>query len=582
MSAVGAKLSWSGRVMNLGILLVVYAVLTSCGTPAGAIPVTGATATTVEKSGSVTIRITNPNVETAIARVIGTNQIATLERDTLSLESCFHNEAISIWSPGFYIEEIKCDGNVKQAYSIALKPLGMDNPNYAWVGADKRANPEFNCVTCHADASLGLNEYTEWNVDGHSRVFEEPYFWNIYMGTNLHRNPAIEDGLGFRLDYPNENGNCAFCHAPASLQLLQQGTDLASWVGPWSAGRVNVETEGITCDICHKVIDVVIGADGRPLPEQPGILSLVLSRPNPGELIHIGPWPDHKPGISEIPGAVKHVTACSPIFGESKFCAACHYGKFFGTVVYNSYGEWLDSDYSKKEINGEENPMYRACQDCHMTASEPISQSSWKARAACSSENQLFRDFSHNMMKRDNTGVPVLIEGAATVRIDASREQGKIKVTVTVTNTQAGHKLPTDSPLRHLILLVEARDEDDKLLAQAEGPTIPEWGGSGGQTQDYAGRPGVIYANLLKDKITNKVPSVSYWNTTVPAWEGSDTRLFPFQGVTSEYSFAAPSRGVVKVTAYLIYRYAFIEIMRQKGWDRPDKLVNWDEYILPE
>jgi hypothetical protein len=347
-------------------------------------------------------------------------------------------------------------------------------------------------------------------------------------------------------------------------------------------GRVSVETEGITCDVCHKVREVKLGADGRPLADQPGVLSFDLARPNSGDYLYLGPWPDHQPGVPDSPGGVKHDTACSPIFGEGTFCAACHYGKFYDTVVYNSYGEWLDSDYSKKEINGIENPMYRSCQDCHMLPSEPLAQSTAAKRSACSPGNQSFRDFSHNMMKRDNIGVPTLVEGAAKVAIAATKEHGKINVTVTVTNVTAGHKLPTDSPLRHLILVVEVWDKNNKLLAQVDGDKIPDWGGIGSDPRDYAGKAGTIYANVLKDKVTNAVPAVSYWNLIVPAWEGSDTRLVPFQDVESKYSFVAPTRGAVKITARLWYRNAFIEILRQKGWDRPDKLVNWAELLLPE
>lgn len=217
-----------------------------------------------------------------------------------------------------------------------------------------------------------------------------------------------------------------------------------------------------------------------------------------------------------------------------------------------------------------------------MLPSEPLAQSGAIKRSACSPANQSFRDFSHNLMKRDNAGVPTLVEGAAKVEIGATKEQGKINVTVTVTNTRAGHKLPTDSPLRHLILVVEARDRNDKLLAQVDGDKIEDWGGIGSDPRDYAGKPGVIYANVLKDKITNTVPAVSYWNLIVPAWEDSDTRLAPFQNVESKYWFVAPTRGDVKITARLWYRYAFIDVMRQKGWDRPDKLVNWAELLLPE
>lgn len=217
-----------------------------------------------------------------------------------------------------------------------------------------------------------------------------------------------------------------------------------------------------------------------------------------------------------------------------------------------------------------------------MPSTQPEEGTASAARSACSAENTAFRNFSHNMMKRDNTGSPILLQGAATVTVNAKKEDGKIKVDVGVVNNKAGHKLPTDSPLRHLILVIEARDENGRLLTQVEGPIIPAWGGVGTQPEDYAGKPGVIYANILQDKDTNMVPAVAYWNPITPAWTGSDTRLRPYEYVLSQYSFIAQSHGAVRVAAKLFYRYAFIEFMRQKGWQQPDVLINWAERIVPE
>lgn len=566
MSVAGVQSRSFWRAVDLGILVVISVALTSCIPAGNAVAAPNSSPTPI---GPITIKIKNPNVETAIARVLETREVAILDGDILALKSCLNGQHISIWAPGYYVETFQCNGSPKIEYPTTLKPLpAVDNPNYLW-------NPASNCATCHSDPSLGLNEYAEWSIDGHSKVFVDPYFWTMYMGMNIPQNPASPAGPGFRLDYPGENGKCAFCHEPAALQLLQEGMDLATWNSYFSGMPFNVETEGITCDVCHKVTDVLISEDGRPNAGMPGVLSLRLARPSSSELFYIGPWPDHK--LGENLAAFKHDTACSPIFSEGKFCAACHYGKFFNTVIYNSYGEWLGSIYSQKKINGLDNPNYRSCQDCHMQPSQPVDGSSWAARDACSQYNDSFRDFSHNMMKRDNTGNPILVQQAANIRIDAQKEQGKIKVTVTVVNTRAGHNLPTDSPMRHLILVVEAKDQNDKLLAQVGGSTIPEWGGSGDQPEDYAGKPGVIYANILKNKATNSVPAIDYWNPAVAGWETSDTRLPPFQEVQSEYFFVAPTKGVTTITARLFYRFAFIEIMRQKGWQRPDILVNWAE-----
>ncbi len=86
---------------------------------------------------------------------------------------------------------------------------------------------------------------------------------------------------------------------------------------------------------------------------------------------------------------------------------------------------------------------------------------------------------------------------------------------------------------------------------------IPKVGDS-----DYAGYPGQIYANLLKDKDTNSMPTNAYWNPTELV---SDTRLVPGVPVESGYSFIAPSNGSVTITVRLIYRNVLLDIASQKG-----------------
>ncbi len=54
---------------------------------------------------------------------------------------------------------------------------------------------------------------------------------------------------------------------------------------------------------------------------------------------------------------------------------------------------------------------------------------------------------------------------------------------VNLTNDQTGHLVPTDSPLRHLILLVRAEDEQGQRLTQLDGPRLPDWCGVGDATR---------------------------------------------------------------------------------------------------
>jgi hypothetical protein len=421
-----------------------------------------------------------------------------------------------------------------------------------------------------------LNEHAEWDLDGHSRIFVDRYFWTTYMGTDIDGNPGQQAvwsiapdgrrlrlppdqtkpvfGPGYKSDYPNENGNCVFCHVPTAVNAIQQGANLAALTNGFAGYRANVITEGVTCDVCHKVTGVLLDNSKLPYEDRLGVQSFSFLRPSPGMQFLSGPGAHLSTFIPDF-----HRT-CAPIFSESEFCAPCHYGTFSGVEIYASYKEWLNSSYSDKESQN-----YRSCQDCHMASAEPVGNTLPIERSACSEENKKFHDFNHNMMKNEidpenaSRKIPMMVKDAATVTIDqAILTEGQVTFSVTVTNSGAGHKFPTDSPLRHLILLVEVKDMNNIPLTQISGPTIPIWG-----ARDYAGYAGEIYAHVLKDRDTNQMPSVAYWNPIEP---GSDTRLAPGQAVQKQYSFIAPSNGSAVVTAKLIYRNVFISIADQKKW----------------
>lgn len=594
--AVRAGFTRSWRVIYMSILLVFSIVLSSCGS--GGFP--QATTIAASDNGAIHVIVTDEQTQQEIeddvvvlVQTVNPLQADDNDNDTLRLPFCSPGQYIYAWAPGYYINEIQCDGRL--VYEIPLTSYhAADNPNYIWIDADIRFDPSHNCASCHSTMQ-GRTEYLEWNKDGHSKVFVNPYFWTMYLGMDINRNQGFETtwqifdngerlrlpntsipGPGFRLDYPNDGGNCGYCHAPAAVNSLSQEPDLTPLIKNSFGAHINVETEGITCDVCHKVTDVVLGNDRLPYVDRPGVLSMAFIRPASFNPFSIGP---RAYDLNQDPEAM---STCSPVFSESKFCAACHYGKFSDVEIYSSYKEWLESLYSHKYIDsgsGNENRAYRSCQDCHMLSPGQIGDTVPSARAACTKTNLNFPDFSHNMMKYgpdpDNPSreIPLLIREAATLTIQPIMEEGNIEVQVMVENTGAGHKFPTDSPLRHLILLVEAKDRNGTLLAQVAGPTIPMWGGVGNQADHYAGRPGQIYANILKDKDTNFAPTVAYWNPTEPISTGSDTRLLPRQPVLSQYAFATPAYGPANIEVKLIYRYAFIDLARQKGWDRPDILV---------
>jgi hypothetical protein len=338
----------------------------------------------------------------------------------------------------------------------------------------------------------------------------------------------------------------------------------------------DVRGEGVTCDVCHKVLDVALDSNGFPFVDRPGVLSFRFLRPDTGSFM-IGPFANIL--IRDLNNPNDHRLTCSPVFSRSEFCAACHYGKVGNTVIYNSYGEWRQSPFGS-DPNG---PYYKTCQDCHMSHMQAGEQDPPAARRqACSESDPAFQNFDHNLMsfgldERTGKEIPLLVKGAAKVNVKLKSEadkQNSLNVSVRVANMKAGHKFPTDSPLRHLILVVEARDQLGTTLLQVDGERIPNWGGAGKPFMDalgirnYGGLPGKIFADLLVEEDTNISPTAAYWNETKYAWvngdANSDTRLAPGQEDRSEYSFTIPNAGEIRVTVSLVYRFAFFDLIAEK------------------
>jgi hypothetical protein len=183
--------------------------------------------------------------------------------------------------------------------------------------------------------------------------------------------------------------------------------------------------------------------------------------------------------------------------------------------------------------------------------------------------------------------VPRMIQNAASLKVKLTYEpdqDNSLKVRVEVENKRAGHKFPTDSPLRHLILVVSAKDQFEFPLARVDGEELPEWAGTANPlmsqngVEGYAGQPGIIFANLLVEETTNVSPTAAYWNQikyafTTEDGKNSDTRLVPGEAQVSNYFFTVPDFGEMHVTVKLIYRYAFFDLMDQKDWVRPDVTV---------
>ncbi len=466
-----------------------------------------------------------------------------------------------------------------------------DNLDYEW-------EPSENCAECHT-----AND--EWLGDAHSQTAKNPRFLSIYRGTDVDGNQSpftgydgafpTDDisspdyhGPGFKIDFPLRDGNCASCHTPQVTNLPT--TNSCAWAGCHMGttmersdelpnvsvnptGLTGTAAEGISCDFCHTVAKARVDEEtGLPEQHMTGILSLTIYRPEPGERFIMG----------NIPDSARETDSYNPIYEESQYCSSCHYGVLSDTVIYNSYGEWLESPYSDAETG-------QTCQDCHMPIAEQYdfvdeqvalaNMPPLLAAVMAQEERNYFvypekggifrkKEQVHNH-KMPGASDEKFLQNAVSMETKAVVKDGQLNVTVSIINDQTGHHVPTGSPMRNMLLVVEAFDAEGNQLEQTAGDVLPEWSG------DYQGQPGKGFAKILRDQLTGESPTVAQWRYLEVE---SDNRI-PAMGMdTTEISFAIAANQTARVEARLIFRRAFQQLAEWKGWTDPDILM--EENIL--
>jgi hypothetical protein len=473
---------------------------------------------------------------------------------------------LTAWAKGYLIGgPVEASPGGKDVTISLHRHSQWDNREYEWLPSLRSAGSGENqgCSECHFRGKAASGDalpVDEWLKDAHSQSAVNPLFLTMHFGTDLsgRRSPATRYkltsdfklvqlppdpeapyyGPGFKLDYANHTGNCGACHLPAAAIDAPLNTNPFAVQG--------VEAEGVPCDFCHKIWDVHLDpSTGLPFPERAGVLSFEFRRPFKKHQFFAGPLDDIAPGEDTY----------SKVQKTSQFCAPCHFGVFENTVVYDSFGEWLRSPYSR-EGKG------KTCQDCHM----PSTGAEYFVRPE---KGGLKRDpktiVSHRMPGARDLG---LLQNAVSLSLEAERLPAGIRVKTKIVNDRTGHHVPTDSPLRHLILLVRAYGSNTSELSLKSGPVLPEWCGSGNPADGfYAGLPGKVYVKLLEEIWTGVSPTAAYWNPTRVVM---DTRLGAFESDVGEFLFVAPDSGNVQIKAVLLYRRAYKKLMELKSWNEPD------------
>jgi hypothetical protein len=221
---------------------------------------------------------------------------------------------------------------------------------------------------------------------------------------------------------------CLNCHAPLQNQQQIVVTGLKGRIDrpeshPNPDFDAALQREGITCAVCH-VRDGVI----------------------------MGPFDD---------SVAPHPTKYDPRYRTTDICYSCHAVPSDRLQFYNggpcaTFLEYEAGPYKAKGY---------ICQDCHMPEVERVMAEGGPVRKG---RRHLWRGgHDPEQLKRAFTAV---------LAADQSRLSGGQRTTwtLTMTNSGAGHMLPTGDPDRYFLTEIEVRDRTGRVLA-SRSDTIRRW-----------------------------------------------------------------------------------------------------------
>ena len=450
----------------------------------------------------------------ATVRVKGTAISTTSDRMgsfELPVDSLNETTTITASAAGYFIGSCEVGSQNAEANIVLVALPERDFEAYEWVDPTPDADAPERCGNCHAEI------FDQWSSGAHASSANGFHFLDLYAGTNQRgakAGGAADHSWNMLRDRPEGAGVCNSCHAPsAALEDLAIG-DIRDIRG--------VPEHGVHCDFCHKVQSV--STDNIGLTH--GRFGMKLLRPKHGQLF-FGPLDDVDRG-EDAHGA--HML-------KSEYCAACHEGTVFGVHVYGTYSEWLKSPARRDG---------KQCQDCHM---KPDGVMTNIAPDHGGIERDPMTLPSHQLFPG---GKSAMLMESLRVQLACDERADTKSVAVTVTAKDVGHRVPTGFVDRHVILVVEGVDKDDRPIRPVSGPILSDMCGS------LAGIPGKLFAKQLRGE-SGRAP-VPFW---AEVFDVQDTRLFPEQPDRTEFQFP---RKLEAVRVRVIYRRFWESVEKEKGW----------------
>ncbi|HCY86578.1 MAG TPA: cytochrome c554 family protein [Desulfobacteraceae bacterium] len=387
------------------------------------------------------------------------------------------------------------------------------------------------------EQTFGVNRFISPDTCGgcHSEIQSQ---WANSMHNLSHKDPVYNRVAAFLRQGLTDAGeiqeaeSCVKCHTPVGYV-----TGFPKKLSDDLSAVPEIAVQGIQCDLCHTAVDVT------KMYNNGLVLSPGQGEDDPG--VKYGPFDDSEPDF--------HEAAYSKLHTESGICGPCHNVKHvaFGTDLETTYTEWEKSPYNDADPEKRVN-----CQGCHMRQRPGVPATGSTERpdnpgAATDYSDERPHIFTHYFVG-GNSGVPgdfgdvekpamaqERLKHAAELALDVSGIAGG-KAGVTVTNSGAGHCLPTGvGDLRQVWIELTLTGADGKILY---GSGIP--GPDGVLPEDT-----VIFNTVFGDGHGKAVPNLAKAREIL-----SDSRIKPKETAVRTFDLGiSPERGQT-LRARLLYR----------------------------
>ena len=271
----------------------------------------------------------------------------------------------------------------------------------------------------------------DWQKSMHAKALSDP----IYQYKLDEANRATDGAIG---------EFCETCHGPVAVM---------------SGEIANLETatpqstEAVACDFCHQVTGTT---------QPPANVSQTI---NPDGTKR-AQWDD---SVSPF-----HATEYSAFHETAEFCGACHNVNHpvNGMPLEATYTEWANGPYAEEGI---------VCQDCHMTPGPGVVKPYPGTAAGGGPQREhiyLMTFAGGNVALGDAQLAEERLQAAATLDIEVPEIVApgeKVEITTLITNSGAGHYLPTGlTEVRQMWLEVKAvlPDGSEEVIGTHEFGTI--------------------------------------------------------------------------------------------------------------